>query len=638
MTLTRTTAGAALALAALVPAAARAQRGGPPAALTLARGGATAYVVVSPPGGSAPEALAAAELAAYLGRISGATFRVAPSAPAGAHPIVVRVVPTADTAATARDGYTIAVRGDSLVLTGASPRAALYAAYDLLERLGCRWLAPALAFHQGAHELVPRRATLVYTGPATVAERPRFAIRKVDVSEGMSHDSASLRAIVAWMPKLRFNTLMAPQDFGGSGRVTWDRWRDALTPELRRRDLRVEIGGHGWQNFLSARRDGALFAAHPEWFGRDAQCRPSREERLAFNTSDSGAVRHVLDGVVRYLRDRSEIDVFDFWPPDGVRWAECAADAALGSPADRQARLANALVRRLRAEGLRTRVQIIAYANLKSPPTVALDPEILVDFCPIGQNFDVAIDDAAGANNRQYVDTLAAWRAVRPRNLGVYAYYRRYAWRSLPVLLPRYIAHDLRWHAGHGMTSVSSYVEPGDWFTYELNHVALGRLAWNPDADAEALIDDHARARFGTGATAAAAALRTLEDVVRTYGSVPYSAPKPLARVTEARRLVERRLAAVRDAAARANATDGAALRRLALMLDFARRDLALQELRLTNAPADARRAQVEALVAMLTANADAGTFLMYGRADRARYLRHYGLDATAPTAAADTP
>jgi hypothetical protein len=610
-------------------------RGGNDARLTLARGGATPYVVVAA-GTSGAERLAASELATYLGRIAGAPFRVAPAA-GRAKPIVVRVAAPADTAAAARDGYTIAVRGDSLLLTGASPRAALYAAYDLLERLGCRWLAPALPFYRGAHEVVPRRATLVYDAPRDVAERPRLAWRKLDVEEGLSHDEASLRAIVAWMPKARLNTLQVPLDYGGTGRVRWDRWRAALAPELARRDLLIEVGGHGYQNFLRAEMPapdgGTLFARHPEWFGRDARCRPSGDPRHVFATEHRDAVAHLVANVARWAAEHPEVDVLDFWPPDGVRWAECAADSTLGTPQDRQARLVNAVHDALRTARPGLRLEIIAYANAKLPPeSVALDPGVLVDFCPIGQNFDVDIDDPAGANNRQYVEAIRAWRATHRGPLGLYAYYRRYAWRSLPVLLPRYIARDLRWWAAVPVQAASTYAEPGDWGTYELNHWAFARLAWNPDADAEALVDEFARLRYGHAAGAGAAALRALEDVVRVHGNVQYSAPQPPARVAAARARLDSAARAL-DAAVRALPAGAAAERgaaaRLALMLGFARRDLAIQELRAAKAAPAAVRPLVEELVAFLGANRDAGTFLARA-GDLARYLRGYGLGAAA--------
>src|SRR5690606_9966199 len=178
----------------------------------------------------------------------------------------------------------------------------------------------------------------------------------------------------------------------------------------------------------------------PEWFGRDEQCRPSRARRHVFNTENDEAVEYLVGNVIRYLRERPEIDIFDFWPPDGARWAECPEWADLGTPEDRQARLVNRLHARLAEVRPDVRLEIIAYAHAKHPPaTVKLHPDVLVDFCPIGQEFDVGIYDPRGGNNSIYVDAIHAWRDTFAGDVGLYSYYRKYAWRSLPVVIPFYM-------------------------------------------------------------------------------------------------------------------------------------------------------------------------------------------------------
>jgi hypothetical protein len=414
--------------------------------------------------------------------------------------------------------------------------------------------------------------------------------------------------------------------------VRWDAWRETLTPELDRRGLLIEVGGHGYQNYLAASMEGGrLFAEHPEWFGRDTSCTPSRAEHLVFNTANADAVAYLTRNVVAYLAQR---------PPDGARWAECRADEALGTAEDRQARLVNHVAAELRRVRPDVRLEMIAYAQAKNPPqTVTLDSTVLVDFCPIGQNFDVDIDDPAGSNNRQYVEALALWKRKFRGDVGLYSYYRRYAWRSLPVVLPRYIGRDMRWYARLPVRAASVYSEPGDWFTYETNYFTFGRLAWNPDENVDALLDRHARARYGDAWRTARRALASLEDVVRVYGSIQYSRPRPADGVDAARVRIERDLAAVRAAGARGAApAHRASLDKLALMLDFARRDLALQAARARRVPPAALRPVADSLIATLHANRDRGVVLLYRADDSARYLRHYGITGAAAAAPAGTP
>jgi hypothetical protein len=188
--------------------------------------------------------------------------------------------------------------------------------------------------------------------------------------------------------------------------------------------------------------------------------------------------------------------------------------------------------------------------------------------------------------------------------------------------------HDLRWYATVPMQGISTYAEPADWYTYELNHYVLGRLAWNPDADVDALIADYTTLRYGRAATVARSAYTTMEDVVRRFGSIQYATPKTADEI----RVAAARIDAERAAVARARAVGGReqrSLDRLALMLEYASRDLAIQEQRSVG-HADSARAMVEALIPFVTANGAKGVFLLTGRNDRARIFRHYALKADA--------
>jgi hypothetical protein len=429
------------------------------------------------------------------------------------------------------------------------------------------------------------------------------------------------------MPKARYNTLQVPLDYGGGGRVRWDNWRQALTPELDRRGLDIEVGGHGYQNFLNPEMEGGkLFERHPDWFGKDAQCRPSRAEHLVFDTSNPDAVAYLIANVIRYVKAHPEIDILDFWPPDGARWAECKEMEKLGTPQDRQARLVNQVAAALREVRPGLRLEMIAYAHAKLPPeTVRLDPSVLVDFCPIGQNFDVPIDDPAGSNNALYVDAIRAWRRDFDGDIGLYSYYRKYAWRSLPVQIPHYMQQDMKWYSGVPLQGISTYSEPADSYTYELNHYTLGHLAWDLAVDVDSLIADYAAARYGTAGEAARAALATLEDDFRLRGSIPYSAADTPEQIAAARAELGVRAAALSTArtSGTLTAAERANLDRLVLMLGFAGRDLRIREARARGAKDDAVAPMVRELVDFLTANGDRGVFLTR-RGDLARYTRLY--------------
>jgi hypothetical protein len=596
-----------------------------PARVVIATGDKAQYAINLPADASEARRYAASELAKYLERLSGAKFDVQAS-PAAPKQFVFE--PGAKLGIElGGDVYAVALRGDRLVLAGDTDRAILFAVYDVLERLGCRWLAPQFDFYRGEAEVVPSVPELVLQlEKPVVIERPDFPIRKLDVEEGRSHTTENLKQLVEWAPKLRYNTLMVPRDYGGRGRVTWDQWRDAIAPEAKKRGLIIEVGGHGYENFINAKmHDGKLFDEHPEWFGKDDTGKRSKAQKRVFCTSNPHAVDFVTRGVLDYLNSHPEIDVFQLWPPDGADWCTCDACKALGEAQDRQALLVNHIQAAVEKAKPGVRLEIIAYSKALQPPTrVKLDPRILVDYCPINQSFEVPINDPSSTRNADYVRALTAWRERFPGDIGLYSYYRKYAWKSLPAFIPHYMQADLQFYHSlkPPLAAVMIYGEPGDWGTYELNHIALGRLGWDTDVNMDVIVKAYCAARYGADhADEIVSALVTLGDTVRTYGSLPFTSLKSAEQIATAKRKLEEIAAKLPKS--------GAAFQRLGLMFRYAIDDLDLQHDRGSKAPEAQVRKKVDALFEFLVQHKADGVFIV-SDADRSRMLKRYGIKTTA--------
>jgi hypothetical protein len=278
------------------------------------------------------------------------------------------------------------------------------------------------------------------------------------------------------------------------------------------------------------------------------------------------------------------------------------------------------------------RLEIIAYADALLPPRgITLDRDVIVDFCPIDQNFDSPID--GDVPNVRYAMALLEWRRTHPGQLGAYTYYRKYAWRSLPVLIPHYMQRDLRWYASVPVQRISTYAEPADWFTYELNYLAFGTLAWNPEADVDSLVARYAAARFGAAHAVAVAAIATLENEYRLRGSIPFSAGDTPAELRHAEGSLASRLASLNEARATVSGAAAANLERLARMVELARRDVRIQQARVRGDSPEAVARQIDGLVRFVNANAGAGVFLSRGYDDdRGRYQRHYTRESVVVT------
>jgi len=559
----------------------------------------TRAVIAVPAKPSAGESLAASEIASYVENMSGAKLEIVETDKPPAGSIVLSRKPDG----LGEEGYSISIADGRLYVTGARDRSVLYAAYDLLQRLGCRWLAPKYGFYGDKAEVVPKKDQLVIELDGPIMEQPKLKFRKLYVEEGHSHNSENLRQMVEWMSKSRENTLVIPTDYQGQGRVKWDNFRKALTPELRKRDIGIEVGGHGYQNFINAQMPEVK--AHPDWLGEKDGKRQTAHG-IVFCTSNPDAVSCLTGNVVAYLKSHPEIDIFDFWPPDGSKWCECAECAKLGSPADQQSRLVGQVIAETRKQGIKARFECIAYAVYTQPPVdPPMDKSVLIDFCPIGQCFEVQIDDPSSDKNATYADAIRAWKKSFTGDLSIYSYYRKYAWYSLPIIIPHYMQADIKWYAGIGAAGISSYSEPGDWLTYELNHYTMARLAWNPDADVDAIISDFCISRFGKLAGSVRKLYAALEDTTRLGCGIPGTSLKKPAELEG----YIKQLSAAKDALTSEAAGD-ASVAALLASTEYALRDLALQkEIAEGGSAADVAKTKDE-LAAFLRSHYGQGIFL----------------------------
>ncbi len=526
----------------------------------LASGGKAACRIVADPRCD----FAAQELSRWLGEMSGARFAVSADGKAwrGAK-IVIRLDTRMD-----EEQWSIRTSGDALTLTSGGVRGATYAVYGLLERLGCSWIAPSFPFFEGGEQFIPRAADMAYKS-GDVADRPEMRYRKFYVEEGKTHTAANLLQLIDWMPKAGFNTLVFPMDYQGSGRVKWDNWRETMTPELQKRGIIIEVGGHGYENFLNARMEGgALYKNHPEWFGMDEKGERSTDQKVVFCTSDPAAAGYIFANVLGYLRTHPEIGIFDFWPPDMERWCVCP-ECGKTSPEQRHVRLVNALTRMLSDSLPRVRVECLAYSRyLNPPPGEKLDSRVLLDFCAINQDFE---HQTPQARNARFDGALRGWMETFKGQVSVYSYWRKYRWRSLPNIFPHYMQEEMRYYRSLGLCGVSVYSEPGDWFTYGPNYFVLGRLAQHPDADVDSLMHLYVKQLYGPAAPLAGAIYREFERTVRSACRFPDVEYKPREYYAAAAARIDRLMAETAAAIKDCDGVTASHLRRLEGMLRYVR-------------------------------------------------------------------
>ncbi len=568
-------------ICSLIPFAAY---GSSPGSWNFVENGHSRYSIVLSSHPSEVERFAADELQKYIRQISGAVL-----------PIVV--VPTSHSIFIGEslaktngipmgsnvlglDGYVIKSVGDSLVVAGREERGTLYAVYSFLEQIGCRWYAPNFEFYgKWGGQYVPKMSSI--TLPAlNIIRKPDYKYRKEYVEEGWTHTVAADKKLISWMAKVGMNTLVYPLNYDGENRVVWDRVRRSLIPELQKRGLLIEVGGHGYQNFLPP---AEYFAKHPDWFGTWDGKR-SEDANVVFNTANRAAMKQFTDNILSYLKSHPEIDVLDLWPPDGARWSNDSANLALGSPSDRQALLLNHVAGVIRKLYPKMKVESIAYSYyLKPPGRVIIDqPNILMDFCPISRSFAYPIWDTASAENARYDRILKSWldgKAFKGE-MGFYSYYTKYAWRSLPVVVPHLIQREMAYLHSIGVDGIGCFSELGNWFTYQLNHYVIAEASWNSAVNVDSLINDYTTTDFGPAAKFVTRYFKIMERTVPLASRIQGTPPATFAEMQKymhdfetCEELLKRALSA-----SSGNEEAGFLIHKLELCLQYATLDLQIRE------------------------------------------------------------
>jgi len=256
------------------------------------------------------EHFAAAELNKYIQRMSGVKLLRGKKSKAS---VQIRLQINPDCAG--YDGFHIRCTPDELILQGANERGGLYAVYELLERLGCRFLAPG---EEG--ENVPMLSTISLK-PFETTQTPSHPTRGFMV-DGIGDYNMQF---IDWLAKNRYNTIRLMHQI---------EFAPKIVEALKKRGFRLEyMGHHSFWKFLHLDKEGQgisrkkLFAKHPEYYPLTKgkrNCAPLYANDGFICLSNPGAIEQVSRNIVTYVREHSYLDGILFLAPDGVTgWCEC---------------------------------------------------------------------------------------------------------------------------------------------------------------------------------------------------------------------------------------------------------------------------------------------------------------------------
>ncbi|MEX0776002.1 MAG: DUF4838 domain-containing protein [Phycisphaeraceae bacterium] len=442
----------------------------PAAALAIARDGkALVPIVIAPVASDATKAVAA-ELAEYLGRVTGGRFEVQAGDGAAGPCIVLGTLaqfPQADLVEPleirnghdGKEAYAIRTEPGRVLLLGATDLGASHAAYRFLEMVGCRWFFPAKEW-----EVIPSIPQLAF-GQNEIS-RPVILSRTIGYGCGFLRDGKNGAE-------------------RGRGRNEYEAW---CRHNLMASSLKTH-SGHMWR--LVINKNKAEFDQHPEYYALvDGQ----RREGGKFEVANPVVRKMVVDFVLNAFRKDPDRVMQSVEPADGKNQSESPESKALGTFSDQVFGLANEVARAVQKEYPGKMVGLLAYGWHSDPPAFDMEPNVYVQM-------------TVGFTYSQFTDQerMDLW-ATKCRNLGFYEYYSVFPWDldRLPggrAANLSYLQSSIRMYAQRHAIAVNAE-SSNNWGVHGLGYYVANRLMWNPEANVEALVTDFLEKAFGPAAPA----------------------------------------------------------------------------------------------------------------------------------------
>jgi Domain of unknown function (DUF4838)/Beta-galactosidase jelly roll domain len=412
----------------------------------------------------AGEALATRILVEWLKKITDADLPVADKAPADGPVIYVGQAAVRaglkldDINSPTREGVRIAIEEHRILIAGQSEPATVKAVCRFLEHLGCRY------FMDGPLGEVFPRAKDLSVQPTTIIEKPGLLMRN---------------------PK-------GPSWRGGY----WKEWNGAGGEEFHHQ--------HSWGRYIPK----GTFAQHPEYFAMGADGKRKDGDWLC--TSNPAVREMFANEVISVIKAGTKHPSIS--PPDGRGYCQCEKCKAQDDPtviepssgtvsvSTRYADFFDDVAKRVAKVEPDSVLSFYVYADYTQPPTLGrkLSPNLCAVIAPIRYCRLHAMGDPHCPSRQQQVEMVDGWAKVATR-LGYYNYMYNLADATLPMFKYTPCRSEFPALADRGLAYMTIEVL-SNWHVYGPQIYLSLRLAYDPKADARAIMDDYFDKFYGPAA------------------------------------------------------------------------------------------------------------------------------------------
>ncbi len=355
------------------------------------------------------------------------------------------------------EGLRIRCDGKQIRLAGQNDTATMKAACRFLETLGCRYF-----MDNPLGEVYPRTKTLK-VDKLNITEQPKLLMRRT------------------WGSSWSNNTL-------------WKTWNGAGGQSFR--------AGHAWAGYVPA----SVFTEHPEWF---AMQNGQRYNNGWLCTSNPELRRYFADRVIAAIK-AGDINP-SLSPPDGRGHCQCPTCTVLDDPkslevggvvskSNRYSEFYRVIATEVAKVFPNSVLTFYAYADYTMPPTKGdpLPSNLCAFVAPIGYCWLHGLDNPNCPSRNQVKKIYDGW-AKYVGKFGYRGYDYNFGDCILPLSKLSVWRQDMPYFKKIGCVGIDMETLPC-WMSYGPHMYLFLRLAYDPKANAHALIDDYFLKFYGPGA------------------------------------------------------------------------------------------------------------------------------------------
>ncbi|MEN6520719.1 MAG: DUF4838 domain-containing protein [Armatimonadota bacterium] len=443
--------------------------------MQLVKDGKSDYVVIIAKDASPSEHRAAAEFQRFIEEMSGAAISyVSDSTNPPENAVLIgnsealkSLGLNIDFNELGEEGYTIMTAGSRLVIAGGKLRGTMYGVYGFLEDvLGCRWYSSKVS-------KIPSKPTIDIDN-LNITEKPAFEYREPFYTEAWDKD---------WAARNRANGATMKLDEETGGKLVY-------YPFVHSFDKLVPLDKY-WDT-------------HPEYFSMVKGERVRENTQLCMSNPD--VLKIATATVMEWIREHPEAKIYSVSQNDWHRNCQCdncrAIDEEEGSPSGLLLRFCNAIAEEVEKVYPDKLIDTLAYEWTEKPPKITKPRHnVRVRLCPIKCCEAHPYGSCDKQENIDFVSNLKEWAKITD-NLYIWHYNTSFKHYLLPFPDYRQLPDSAKLYKKCGVVGVfwqGSYPEGGGGEFAELKSYLLAKLSWNPDADADAVVNDFLNGYYGAG-------------------------------------------------------------------------------------------------------------------------------------------